>query len=132
MALQKSVVAYNYTPLGESYINNYMRIYGSPSINTTYYKNSFFFAGYSPGSSRETCLFTVDSAGQLNGANSQPQLSYGIVPVSPVQLKIGSMDATTSGLISISSLINVPITLAMMQLLRQLYKLTLGSSLALP
>ena len=41
MALQKSVVAYNYTPLGGSYINNYMRIYVSPSINTTYYKNSF-------------------------------------------------------------------------------------------
>ena len=132
MYLQKFCVAYNYTPLGGSYINNYMRIYGAPSVNTTYYKNNFFFAGYSPSSIRETCSFTVDDINRLNGTSSQPVLSYGILPTSPVQLRVGSVNASTNGLISISALINIPISTDTMQLIRNLYKRTLGIGLNLP
>lgn len=131
--LQKHSINYNDPSLGAGYVNNYTRAFGSSSVNTDYYKNNFFFAGYSPGSTIETCLFAVDSQTRLNGSGStQSALSFGIVPTSPIQLRVGSTNSNTNGLISISTLINIPISSDVMQLLRTLYRNTLGVGLNLP
>jgi hypothetical protein len=132
MVLQKFAINYNDPSLGSGYVNNYTRAYGSNNINTNYYKNNFFFAGYSPGSTIQTCFFVNDNLTRLNGASIQPVTSFGVLPRSPIQLRIGSTSNTTSGLISISTLINIPVSIDIMQSLRNLYKSTLGSNLGLP
>ena len=132
MQLQKFIIDYNDTSLGAGFVNNYVRAFGAPSTNLDYYKNNFFFAGYSPGTTIQTCTFTLDGVSRENGASVQPVASYGITPTSPVQLRIGSMNASTNGLLSISALINITVNSTTMQRLRNLYKQTLGVGLNLP
>jgi len=132
MWLQKFAINYNDPSLGAGYVNNYTRAFGSNNINTSYYKNNFFFAGYSPSSTIQTCFFTIDDQTRLNGGSTQPVASFGTVPTSPTQLRIGSTDVNSNGLISISTLINIPISPAVMQLLRTLYRNTLARDLNLP
>jgi hypothetical protein len=109
MAFQKYGINYNDASLGAGFVNNFARAYGAPSVNTAYYKNNFFFAGYSPGPTIQTCFFAVDATTRLNASSIQPVASYGSVPTSSSQLIVGSPDAITNGLVSISTLINTPI-----------------------
>lgn len=131
MRLQKMYINYNDSSLGAGYVNNYVRAFGAPDTNTTYVKNNFSFMGYSPGDTIQKCSFTLDATFRENGTSIQPMASYGNTPTSPVQLRIGSMNAVTTGLVSISSLINVPVASSTMQSIRSLYKSTLGNGLGL-
>jgi hypothetical protein len=132
IALQKSIINYNDSSLGSSYINSYTRAFGTTNINTVYYKNNFFFTGYSPGSTIQTCFFTVDNEMRFNGGSIQPIQAFGNLPTSPVQLRVGSQNNSTSGLISISTIINISISPDTMQLIRKIFKDTLGKDLNLP
>lgn len=132
MWLEQSRINFNDASLGASYVNNYIRSYGSPSVNTAYFKNNFFYAGYSPGTTVQNCLFVVDSSSTLNGNSYTVASSFGITPSSSTQLRVGSTNVNTTALIPITTLFSSPINLEQHQLLRQLYKLTLGSNLGLP
>ncbi len=132
MLLQKIYINYNDAALGPGFVNNFARIFGAPSTNFNVYKNNFFFAGYSPGATIQTCSFTVDDITRFNGGSIQPAGAFGTLPTSPTQLRVGSINASTNGLVSISTLINTSISPDTMQLIRNLYRRTLGTGLNLP
>ena len=132
MWLQQDRVNFNDASLGAGFANNYIRIFGSPTINTAYYKNNFFYAGYSPSTTIQNCLFVIDSSSTLNGNSYTSALAFGQTPLSTIQLRVGSSSANTSALMSITTLFSSPINLDQHQLLRQLYKRTLGIGLNLP
>ena len=134
MILQKFSINYNNATYGAGYVNNFMRIFGSPSTNTAYYKSNYFYAGYSPSSTAENCLFVVDTTTRLNSNSYQPVASFGTTPAATTLLITGipSASSTNNAIITFTGLCSVSMTSNQHELLRKLINSTICKNLNLP
>jgi hypothetical protein len=134
MVLQKFAINYNNATYGAGYVNNYMRLFGSTSVNTQYYKSNYFYAGYSPSLTAQDCLFVVDKVSRLNTTSYQPVNSFGVLPAASTLLRAGinSASVTNNAIITLTGLCNIAMTSNQHELLRKLINTTICKNIRFP